>query len=214
MAPQNSPPESEVTPETAPATHRRPLTTRLRYMVLYRLVVPILRSKHPPEYTARGVLFGLLAALTPTVGVQMVIVLGMWALVRAFRPAWDFNLIVGCAWTWVTNIFTLPPVYFVFLVTGRVMLGQWDDIGGYGEFSGQLADMLSSRLGFFESLWLYTAELFRVWGLPMFVGSIPWAIFGSWAGYRWSLGLLRRFDTRRQNRAARRREARRQAGET
>ncbi|MBT5109752.1 MAG: DUF2062 domain-containing protein [Rhodospirillaceae bacterium] len=209
MAPPIPSPESD----TAPASLRRPLATRLRYMVVYRLLAPILRSKHPPEYTARGVLFGLLAALTPTVGVQMLIVLGMWALVRAFRPAWDFNLIVGCAWTWVTNIITVPPVYFLFLITGRVMMGQWDDIGGYGEFSGQLSGMLSSQLDFFESLWLYTVELFRVWGLPMFVGSIPWAIIGSWAGYRWSLGLMRRFGDRRRNRAARRREARRQAAE-
>lgn len=209
MAPPNPSPESD----TAPVTLRRPLATRLRYMLMYRLLAPILRSKHPPEYTARGVLFGLLAALTPTVGVQMLIVLGMWALVRTFRPAWDFNLIVGCAWTWVTNIITVPPVYFLFLITGRVMMGQWDDIGGYGEFSGQLSGMLSSQLDFFESLWLYTVELFRVWGLPMFVGSIPWAIIGSWAGYRWSLGLMRRFGDRRRNRAARRREARRQAAE-
>jgi uncharacterized protein len=192
---------------------RRRFTTRLRYMILYRLVVPILRSKNPPEYTARGVLFGLLAALTPTVGVQMIIVLGMWGLVRAFRPAWDFNVIVGMAWTWVTNIFTVPPIYFLFLVTGRLMLGQWDDIGGYDEFSSQLSNMLTSQMDFFESLWVYTVELFRIWGLPMFLGSIPWSIIGSWAGYRWSLNLLQRFSDRRRNRASARRDARRRAGD-
>lgn len=196
---------------TKELTNRPGFIARLRRQVLYRLVVPILRSKHSPEYTARGVLFGLLAAMTPTVGVQMIIVLGMWGLVRTFRPAWDFNVIVGMAWTWVTNIFTVPPVYFVFLVTGRLMLGQWDDIGGYGEFSGQLSEMLNSKMGFFESLWVYTLELFRIWGLPMFLGSIPWAIVTSWVGYRWSLNLLRNFSDRRQNRASARRNAQRRA---
>jgi len=189
-------------PKSNPATTQRPLSARIRYKLMYRLIVPILRSKNPPEHAARGVLVGLLAALTPTVGLQMLIVLGVWIVVRAVRPAWDFNLIVGCSWTWVTNIFTVPPIYFLFLVTGRVMMGQWDDIGGYGEFSGQVSGMLSLQLDFFDSLWLYTVELFRVWGLPMFVGSIPWAILGSWAGYRWSLGLLRRFHARRHDRAA------------
>lgn len=185
----------------------RPFGKRLKYMILYRLVAPILRSKHPPEYTARGVLFGLLAALTPTVGVQMAVVLVIWGIVKKAKPAWNFNVIIAMAWTWVTNIFTVPPIYYLFLVTGRVMLGQWDDISGYDEFANMLDKTLSADASFLESLWIYTAELFLTWGVPMFLGCIPWAILGAWAGYRWSLTLLNRFHARRRKRIARRRKS-------
>ncbi len=76
-----------------------------------RLVIPVLRSSATPEYTARGVFVGLLVAMTPTVGIQMAIVAVIWAVVRMVRPAWDFNVVVGMLWTWVTNVFTPPPLY-------------------------------------------------------------------------------------------------------
>lgn len=179
---------------------QRGFLKRLRRLLRYRLVVPILRGKHPPEYTARGVFFGLLAAMTPTVGVQMPIVFIIWTLVRLLRPAWDFNLVVGLAWTWVTNIFTVPPVYYVFLVTGRLMLGHWDTVSGYGEFQDTLAKLLQADATWYEALWIYVWGIFQIWGVPLFVGSIPWAILSAWLGYRWSLRLVREFRMRRVRR--------------
>lgn len=179
---------------------RRGLLKRLRRVVRYRLVVPILRGKHSPEYTARGVLFGLLAAMTPTVGVQMPIVLAMWLVVRALKPSWDFNLVVGLAWTWVTNIFTVPPVYYVFLLTGRLMTGHWGSHAGYGEFQDKLAALLQTDTTWYQALWQYIWGIFEIWGVPMFIGSIPWAIVTAWLGYRWSLKLIREFRMRRVRR--------------
>jgi uncharacterized protein len=179
---------------------QRGFLKRLRRLVRYRLVVPMLRGKHSPEYTARGVLFGLLAAMTPTVGVQMPIVLAMWVVVRAVKPSWDFNLVVGLAWTWTTNIFTVPPVYYVFLMTGRLMLGHWDAFSGYGEFQERLATLLQTDTTWYQALWQYVWGLFEIWGVPMFVGSIPWAIVSAWLGYRWSLRFIREFRMRRVRR--------------
>lgn len=178
---------------------------RIRRLILYRLIAPVLRARHPPEYTARGVLVGLLVALTPTVGVQMAIVALIWGALRALRPRWDFNVVAAMAWTWVTNVFTLGPVYYVFLVTGRLMLGADDPFSGYHAFSDRLAEALATHSGMLESLWAYTLALFRIWGLPMFVGSIPWALLGGWLGYRWTLRLIVQFRERRLRRAARRR---------
>ncbi len=173
------------------------MLTQLQRLTRYRLVVPILRGKHSPEYTARGVFVGLFAAMTPTVGVQMPIVLAVWVVTRTLRPSWDFNVIVGMAWTWVTNIFTLAPLYYVFLVTGRMMLGHWDSLGGYGEFADTLAELLRTDAGWLETMWIYVVGVFEVWGVPMFLGSIPWAILSAWLGYRWSLRLILRFRARR-----------------
>lgn len=188
----------------------RRLAARFRRIILYRLIMPVLRAKHPPEYTARSVLFGLVVAMTPTVGIQMPIVFLIWIAIRFARPQWTFNVIIAMAWTWVTNVFTLAPIYYVFLVTGRVMLGAEGGIGGYDAFASDLKKALSADAGIVESLWVYTIELFRTWGVPMFIGSIPWAALCSWLGYRWSLRMVNRFRGRQARRAAARRALRQQ----
>ena len=189
----------------------RRLATRIQRLILYRLIMPVLRAKTPPEYTARSVLFGMLVAMTPTVGVQMPIVFLIWLPIRYLRPQWNFNVVVAMAWTWVTNVFTLGPIYYVFLVTGRLMLGAEGGLTGYDEFAALLQKSLDTDAGIGESLWTYTVDLFRIWGVPMFVGSIPWAILASWLSYRWSLRLVNRFRRRRQEKATVRRAMRQQS---
>ncbi|MEC9153550.1 MAG: DUF2062 domain-containing protein [Pseudomonadota bacterium] len=183
----------------------RRLITRLRRLLLYRLIMPVLRAKHPPEYTGRSVLFGMLIAMTPTVGIQMPIVFMIWLPLHFLRPQWDFNVVIAMAWTWVTNIFTMGPIYYAFLVTGRVMLGDADDLTGYEGFALLLSEAMATDADFLQSLWIYTVDLFRIWGIPMFVGSIPWAIITSWLSYRWTIQLVNRFRRRRQDKAAARR---------
>ncbi|MGB0714110.1 MAG: DUF2062 domain-containing protein [Gammaproteobacteria bacterium] len=171
-----------------------------------KLVVPLLRGKHPPEYLARSVLIGLVVAMTPTVGVQMPICLLLWALFKAVRPQWDFNAVVAMAWTWVTNVFTLGPIYYLFLVTGRVMTGHWDSLTGYQDFVDRLNASQAVEADWLTTLWVYVVSLFQEFGAPMFIGSIPWAILCGWLGYRWSLGFTRRIELRRAQRKARRAE--------
>lgn len=187
----------------------RKFAARFRRVILYRLIMPVLRAKYPPEYTARSVLFGLLVAMTPTIGIQMPIVFLIWLPIHYLKPEWDFNVVIAMAWTWVTNVFTLGPIYYIFLITGRIMVGSGDDMTGYEDFQFLLREALSADADFIESLWIYTIDLFRLWGVPMFVGSIPWAILASWLGYRWSLKLVNRFRRRRERKAAARRAARR-----
>ena len=123
--------------------------------------MPVLRAKTPPEYTARSGLFGMRVAMTPTVGIQMPIVFLIWLPVRYFRPQWNFNVVVAMAWTWVTNVFTLGPIYYVFLVTGRLMLGEEGSLTGYDEFVSMLQKSLETDAGTVESLWIYTVDLFE-----------------------------------------------------
>jgi uncharacterized protein (DUF2062 family) len=191
-----------------PEVERRPTPRRGRFARLIhgKLVLPLRRSPHPPEFTARGVFAGLLIALTPTVGVQMAVVFGLWLVIRRLYPRWDFNLVVALAWTWVTNVATAPPLYYLYIVTGRMMLGRWGDLQGYGVFSKRLAATLPQDAGWLEAAWLYVLNLFEIFGVPMFVGCLPWMILGAWAGYIWSLGLLRGLARARARRAARARK--------
>ena len=175
---------------------------RFRRLMLRRLVAPLMRGQHPPEYTARGTAVGLAIALTPTVGVQMPAVFLVWITVRYLRPAWDFNLVVAIAWTWLTNVFTMAPIYYVFLVTGRILLGRWDRLRGFDIFREKLSASLAVDAGPVETLWIYMVNLFEQFGLPMWVGSVPWALILGWIGYRWSLRLVTDIRIRRAQRKA------------
>lgn len=165
-----------------------------------RLIRPLLHPRHPPEYMARGVFFGLFVALSPTTGIQMPLILVLWLLVRRFRSSWNFHLLVAMAWTWVTNVLTIPPLYYLYVVTGRVLLGWWDRIKSFETFESRLSETLSPQAGWLEAIWVYTVNFIEKFGLPVFVGSIPWMILGSWLGYTWSLALIRRIRARRRRR--------------
>lgn len=179
---------------------RHGLFERLKRLTRYRLIVPIIRSKHGPEYSARGVLVGMLVAMTPTVGVQMPIVAFLWLLMRIIRPSWDFSLIIAMAWTWVTNVLTAAPLYYLFVVTGRIMLGQWESLTGFDEFMQRFHVLMEVEAGPLKQFWVYVIAVFQIWGVPMFIGSIPWAIITAWPAYRWSYRIAVRRRMRRLRR--------------
>ncbi|MEC9346520.1 MAG: DUF2062 domain-containing protein [Pseudomonadota bacterium] len=168
-----------------------------------KLIVPLKRGQLPPEVIARGVAVGLAVAFTPTVGIQMILVVLLWGLARSLGPRFDFHFLSAVAWVWITNIFTIGPIYYAFLLTGQVMLGRFDEVGsiGFTQFSAQLMDVVSAEAGLLETLWVGTVALFRIWGIPLFIGSIPFAVGSAWVGYAWSKRFVTRFQERRRKRA-------------
>lgn len=169
---------------------RRGLWKTFVSLIRAKLIVPMLRSKNPPEIIARGSLVGMAWAMTPLVGIQMYLVFVTWLFTRRFFK-WDFNLPVGLAWTWVTNVFTVPPIYYGFYVTGRLMMGNFADRTTYAKFYNLLKTVIEED-GIVEGLKALFAVLVKDWGFAMALGSIPWAIIGSWAAYRWTLWYMRR----------------------
>lgn len=176
---------------------------RLWRLTYLRMVVPILRARNRPHHTARGVLIGVFVALTSTVGVQIALVSLFWVLFRFFNRRWDFNYLVAVAWTGLTNVVTVAPFYFAFVVTGWLMLGRWDDLESYEQFTQELTASLEVDATWYESFWVYTINLFDQFGLPLFLGSLPWAVMGGIAGYKWTLKLISAYRARRQASAAR-----------
>ncbi len=162
----------------------------------HHLIVPILREHKPPEYTARSVLVGIVVALTPTVGVQIPMVLLMWVIIHNVYKRWNFNPVIAIAWTFISNIATLPFFYYLFVVTGRMMLGRFENLHGFDTFRERLGQSLPQDAGWLDSLWSYTIALFDNFGLPLFLGSVPWALLGGWLGYRWSLRAVNNFRAR------------------
>lgn len=162
----------------------------LGLLLRVKLVVPMLRSRSAPEITARGALVGMAWAMTPLVGIQMYLVFMTWLFSRKVCK-WDFSLPVGLAWTWVTNVFTVPPFYYAFYVTGKMMTGTFAERTTYAKFYDLIMKIVNEN-GVVEALKATVAVLIKDWGFSMMIGSIPWIVFGGWGAYAWTLWYIRK----------------------
>ena len=107
---------------------------------------------------------------------------------------------IGLAYTWVTNVFTMLPIYYIFYVTGQVLLGHWDDISGYNQLQDILHDTFMADLSFSEQWLLFFKLMLQDWGIAMVVGCIPWLIAGAWGGYVLTMKFERARAERKQKR--------------
>jgi uncharacterized protein (DUF2062 family) len=173
-----------------PAIHPRARRVRgqiekLRRVLRYRLVIPVFRSRHTPEYTARGVANGVFWGLTPSVGVQTIEILGTWLIGRSLFGK-DSSLLQALIWVWVNNPVTMIPMYYVFYLTGLWLLGKSGSVEGYDSFVA-LWDANST------TSWVdRVTALARSIGAPMALGSLPYAAVGSALSYRWAVRVVRR----------------------
>ena len=170
---------------------------RLARLLRYRLVIPLIRAGGKPENTARAVAVGLFYAFTPTFGIQMVLTLVHWYISRSFFKK-DFNVIVAMAWTWVTNLVTVPVCYYAFFLTGQIILGRWHDLSGFESFQNFWQTAMGETGADPTSLqaWeTYFSIIVQGWGLAILVGSIPYAVVGYLVGYHWTLRVAMRWRT-------------------
>jgi uncharacterized protein (DUF2062 family) len=186
-----------------PTTGPKTFWQRMRRMLRYRLTIPMMRARHSPEHAARGSLVGLFWAFTPSVGIQMPMVLISWAIARRF-PKWDFNLVLAIAWTWTTNAFTALPCYYVFYLTGQVMFGRWGRLSGFDSFRLMWSDIFTADQSFLDQMQALARVLILDWGVTMLVGSLPWAFLFGWLGYRYTLKFVRAYRHARHERMKKR----------
>ena len=172
----------------------RPFFHQLQVLTRHRLIIPLKRSRHPPEHSARGILVGLVWGLTPTVGIQIIGVSLTWLVARRVF-GWNFNYLIALAWTVVTNPLTLLPLYYVFYVTGRLMLGEGsgDGVAGYQAFVGAWDRTFAPDTSWREEIATYFSVIVGDWGLRLFLGSIPYAAVAAAVGYWWGLRFVVRY---------------------
>lgn len=176
---------------------------RANRFIRYRLVTPMLRARHPAEYTARSVLVGVVCGLMPIIG-QSTIVVAVWLVGRRFN--WSFNVVIAALWTFISNPLTTPFMFYGFYVTGQVMMGHWNDLSGFDRFVSLSRDLVNDELGLWEQVKLISRLLFLDWALAMWVGFIPWGALCGWLGYRWSLKAIHAYRHLREKRIQRRRD--------
>ena len=164
-----------------------------------RLIIPIIRSPHPPEHTARGVAIGTMWAMTPLVGIQMWLVTMTWLFYRRWLKL-SFSLPLELAFTWLTNVFTMVPVYYIFYVTGQLLMGHWDSISGYNHLKEIIRQTFFSDYTFIEKWALLLKLIVQDWGLAMTVGCLPWMVLGYWAGSYLTLQFLKDYQALKEKR--------------
>lgn len=180
---------------------------RLKRVARYRLHIPILRNKQPAHHVARGVMVGIIWAMTPFFGLHMALVFGTWLVTRRFFK-WDFSLVNGLAWTWTTNVLTILPAFYLFYLTGQILMGNLSDPLGYASFKSVFLLAEQSATDDPSSAGFQLSNLWRAFGLPLFVGSALWAALSGWIAYHLTLSFVVRY---RELRARKMRSARKSA---
>jgi uncharacterized protein (DUF2062 family) len=161
-----------------------------------RLLIPMVRSPHPPEYTARGVAIGVFWGVTPFLGLQTLFMLATWQAMKHLLRK-DASIVQALVWAWINNPLTMIPMYYAFYLTGLRLMGHAVPFGGYEAFAALWAE--SAR----APTMLDGAELIaREVGLPLVAGSAPFALVGSWVAYVWALRVVRRRRRRLEKHAA------------
>lgn len=150
-------------------------------------VVPLLRGRRHPELAARAAAVGLFWAFTPTFGVRMPLVFATWLAARHVLKA-DFTLMIGLAFTWLTNALVTLPLYFGFYVTGRLLRDGPGDLMTFTSFRLAFAPLQAPGLPWAERLALALSD----WGATLWLGALPWALIMAAAGYVLAGAYLRR----------------------
>ncbi|MDF1878452.1 DUF2062 domain-containing protein [Sulfurimonas sp. SAG-AH-194-C20] len=122
----------------------------------------IKKSKIPPEFLqanrkmiSRGVFLGIFIAFIP-MPMQM-------ALVLAFMPVFRFNVPIALAMCWLSNPFTMPPMYYMEYLTGSFFIGS------------EISDVAMSIEWFKENL----DDIF----IPLYLGTFFFSVIGSLSAF-------------------------------
>ncbi|MEK7485189.1 MAG: DUF2062 domain-containing protein [Planctomycetota bacterium] len=159
---------------------------------LYRqLIDPILQSKDSPHLVAMGAAIGMFIAFTPTVGIQMSLV-----LMVAILPGLHFNVPVAIAMVWLTNPITMWPIYYVFYRFGLLILGRTGD--SWVDFKQKIVSILSNldHLPWLQKFYEGFHGFFLLglhYAIPMIIGSLIIAIILAILTYPFAFWLAKKY---------------------
>ena len=138
------------------------------------IVHKVLRLDDTPHRIALGVAIGFFVTWTPTIGAQMVLVAVLATLLRA-------NKVVGVPFVWISNPFTIVPIYGPNYFIGSKLLG-----GRYtwAEFTGAVQEAMAAQAslpvpeGLLGHIWYWIQVIGQweraLWPIfpPLWLGSI------------------------------------------
>jgi len=176
-------PAPEADSETAPATDEAPPKG---FMAMLR---GLLQLDDSPESIALGTSLGIFIALTPTVGIQMILVTVVNTIFRA-------NRLAGLVMVYISNPITMLPIYWFDYQVGRLLLerpgisrGEFEKI-----FLLRGPNLLTKLQSFVENLATFS---FDVAG-PLFLGGVVIGIIFALPAYPLTLRLIRQRRARKR----------------
>ncbi len=186
--------------------HKERWWSKIARLLYFRLIIPIYREKDSPKLIAYSVAIGLFVGFTPSVGFQMpLLAIIWWIALKLFK--FHFSLIIAIAWSWLSNGATMIPLYYLFYITGRLLLPGDGDQLSFEELTSFFSTHLNAEAGLKESLY-FVGDLIEVLGSSLLIGCIPWAIGTALLGYWLSLRAALTFQRLREERfEKKRREA-------
>jgi len=141
---------------------------RVRHFVVYR----VLHADDTPHRIALGVAVGLFVAWTPTIGAQMALAVALATMVRA-------NKLVPVPLVWLTNPFTMVPVYYANWLVGRALLPTSEQLSVHEVYT-RLTTVAQHSQGLFHlftnllniSFWKTLLSMFLELGVQLWIGSL------------------------------------------
>ena len=146
----------------------------------------ILLLRDDPHSVALGTSIGVFVGLTPTFGIQMILVLTIAFLTRKlFR----FNRFAALIAVYISNPFTMVPIFWANYRLGAVFTKSqvtWEQFSGLFKYNS-VSEWFNSFI-----------NVFRTLGTPLIVGSLIVATFFALPTYPVMLRLLQRVHERRR----------------
>jgi len=162
-----------------------PEQKRKKYVIPFRATLKwIVRLRRSPRSIAGGFALGTLVAFTPTIGIQIVVVVFLATVLNLNRPA-------AVVMTWITNVATMAPIYTFNYWVGS-LLWPGPSVGEVSQVFMDLAAKLVSMdvLDMLEQFKAVTA-LSREIIAPLVLGSVVVGLCAALVVYSLSLALIR-----------------------
>jgi uncharacterized protein (DUF2062 family) len=117
--------------------------------------IPIEYFSASRKMISRGVFLGIFIAFIPMPMQMLAVVL--------LTPFFRFNVPIAIAMCWITNPFTMPPIYYIEYLTGSYILGIEPE-------------PVKLTLGWFSK---NISKIF----IPLYTGALSYSIVGGFGGY-------------------------------
>ena len=145
----------------------------------------VVQLQDSPHSIALGVAIGTFIGLTPTVGIQMLLVLSLAFLCR---PLFQFNRVAAVMAVYVSNPLTIVPLYFAEYKLGTFFVQ--GDVITRARFEQLLVGTD------FSSRWQVLLDLFIDVGWPLVIGTTIVSVCGGMMAYPTTRMLIHWYHTR------------------
>jgi uncharacterized protein (DUF2062 family) len=159
---------------------------RLGQIIYDKLIGPLVSSRFPPWYDARGVALGLIIGFAIPVGGQVL-------TLTLLRIAIRFKYLASLAFSLVSNPFNMIPLYYGYYLLGSVMVGRAPSMNF--EVFERLMHPVMEKTYFWEALSAFSqlgCEILFRWVIAAVILAVVFGLVGYGVTYRVQLKRCKR----------------------